>query len=566
MNFGNPIIRRWAFAIGMLSAPVLLNAQSGASTTAPYWLDSSVIPAKRMPQHTEFVNNMYPFPAKPRNQWEIGIKAGAVGIAGDVRNRYPGFGAGLHVRKALGYVLSLRGEVGFGTTKGLDFRPSMSYGRNSAWSAYTTGGNPTTPVFYNYKTTMYDASIQLVAAINNIRFHRHENMFSLYGFVGIGGMIWDNKVDALDGAGGTYTAGFNSVIAQYGSTGYQYKDRKAIKKALKGFMDGKYETAGETDSARGKLFGKPFTPVFVTGLGVQFKLSKKLSLSIEDKISFTTTDLLEGQQWQNNATDMGGGAYTLPASSRYYDMANFLSVGLNLSIGRKAVEPLWWLNPLSYAYNEINSPKHMRLPKPVLDDNDGDGVTNQFDMEPNTPSGAPVDSHGVSRDTDGDGVPDYRDRELITPTQCQPVDANGVGKCPPPSCCDSITSLMTKWQTQCNIGELPDITFIRKSNVLSNDQKAVLAGVAQRLRDNSFCKIAVTGYSSQMKNVQQLSWERVNAVINYLVEKEGIGTDRLIFKYSQQMGNPNIIKLRNATGEQGPNTVPPPFPHLRGGK
>ena len=33
-----------------------------------------------------------------------------------------------------------------------------------------------------------------------------------------------------------------------------------------------------------------------------------------------------------------------------------------------------------------------------------------------TPAGAPVDTHGVSRDTDGDGVPDCKDKELITPT------------------------------------------------------------------------------------------------------------------------------------------------------
>ena len=29
-----------------------------------------------MPQHTEFLNGTYNFPAKPRNQWEVGIKGG----------------------------------------------------------------------------------------------------------------------------------------------------------------------------------------------------------------------------------------------------------------------------------------------------------------------------------------------------------------------------------------------------------------------------------------------------------------------------------------------------------
>src|ERR671932_668046 len=55
--------------------------------------DSSVVPSRRMPQHTEFMNGTYNFPAKPRNQWELGIKAGVFTISGDVSSRIsPGFG------------------------------------------------------------------------------------------------------------------------------------------------------------------------------------------------------------------------------------------------------------------------------------------------------------------------------------------------------------------------------------------------------------------------------------------------------------------------------------------
>src|ERR1044072_11517 len=95
--------------------------------------DSSVVPSKRLPQHTEFMANNYPFPAMPRNQWELGLQVGAFSISGDVRSRFPGIGAALHVRKALGYVFSLRGQLGFGTTKGLNWQPSTNYRKNSAW-------------------------------------------------------------------------------------------------------------------------------------------------------------------------------------------------------------------------------------------------------------------------------------------------------------------------------------------------------------------------------------------------------------------------------------------------
>ncbi len=250
-----------------------------------------------------------------------------------------------------------------------------------------------------------------------------------------------------------------------------------------------------------ELFDKPFKPTLVFGGGMQFRLSKTLSLAIEDRVTVSKSDLLDGMQWQENSP-------TQPALTPDKDIFNFASIGLNFNIGGKSVEPLWWLNPLDYAYNEINAPRHMKLPKPVLDDADGDGITDQFDNEPNTPAGAPVDSHGVSRDTDGDGVPDYKDKELITPTQCQPVDADGVGKCPEPECCKELRDKLANYKPvgNCQIGDLPSITFKGKTVVLSKDAKALLASVAQKMRDNSDCKIAVVGYCSTNKTEQQLSW------------------------------------------------------------
>jgi len=519
--------------------------------------DSSVIPAKRLPQHSEFMANTYPFPAKPRNQWELGLKVGSFQVLGDVRNRLPGFGAGLHVRKALGYVFSLRGELGFGTTKGLNFQPSNNYIKNPAWNGYT---HPTL-VFYNFKTTVYDASIQAVVTLNNIRFHKAKTGFNAYAFAGIGGLIYDTKVDALNG---NTPYNFGPIVAKYGPTGFRFKDRKDIRKDLKDLLDGSYETQAQRDPGQAELFDKPFRPMFTGGIGVQFKLNKRLSLGIEDRLNVMKSDLIDGQQWQENDANANPQAI---AQTRDYDMTNFLSVGLNIALGAKSVEPLWWLNPLDYAYNEINKPRHMKLPKPVLDDKDGDGVTDQFDNEPNTPAGAPVDSHGVSRDTDGDGVPDYKDKELITPTQCQPVDADGVGKCPEPDCCKELREGLESGKygntKKCNIGSLPSISFRGKSISLSNDAKALLASVAQQMKNNPDCRVAVIGYCSSSKSEQQLSWDRVNAIINYLVDKEGISADRFIFRFGEEGGDCNTVDLQDGTGAEGPTTVPAPHPNLR---
>ena len=519
--------------------------------------DSSVIPSKRLPQHTEFMANNYAYPAMPRNQWELGLKLGVASISGDVRSQFPGYGGAIHLRKALGYVFSLRGEVAFMRAKGLNFQPSNNYLKNPAWAPYY-GITPIRSVFYNYRTTMWDFTLQGVFTLNNIRFHRAKSGFNVYGFAGLGAQIFNAKIDALNG---TTPYDFSTVINTYAPTGFQHSDRRDIKSDLKDILDGDYETDAEEDEGRPDLFDKQFMPIMTGGAGIQFKLGRKVSLGIEDRFNIIKSDLVDGQQWQENDANP---ARQATAQTRDFDLINFASVGLNFSLGGKSVEPLWWLNPLDYAYNEINQPKHMKLPKPILDDADADGVTDQFDLEPNTPPNTPVDTHGVSRDTDGDGVPDSKDKELITPTQCQPVDADGVGKCPDPACCDELRKLMDSGTfSRCNIGDLPSITFRGNSVTLTNDARALLASVAQKIRDNSACKIAVIGYCASSKSQQQLSWDRVNAVINHLVDREGISADRFIWKYGQEGGDCNTIDLRDGTGEEGPSTVPAPHPNLR---
>jgi outer membrane protein OmpA-like peptidoglycan-associated protein len=545
--------------------------------------DSSVIPGKRMPQHTEFLNGTYNFPAKPRNQWEIGIKGGLFQVSGDMPAKFlsPGFGA--HVRKAFGYIFSLRLEYMYGIGKGYSFNRSYNYAKNPAWaqngSAATSysapvlfvtapngdvnmvsslakyyglpGNTPTEFIYYNYKTNVQDLSLQGVITLNNIRFHKSKTGFNFYGFAGVGGTVYDTKINALnEGVNGNQKYNFASITPSD-----EYKKRRDTYKAIKNLLDDTYETPAENQGVRRpKLFGKTFKPSGTVGAGIAFKLNNRINLALEDRWTFIKDDLLDGQRWQEHAT--GDAVLT-----RDFDSYNYLSLGLNINLGAKSVEPLWWLNPLDYAYSEIRNPRLMRLPKPVLPDSDGDGVTDQFDQE-QTPAGCPVDSHGVSKDTDGDGVPDCKDKELITPTYCQPVDADGVGKCPCPEGCVGVAPP----EKTCveKLGPLPSVSFAKNSNKLSDDAKAVLATVAAKVRNNPGCNVVVVGYCSSNKKEQQLSWDHVNAVINYMVDKEGISADRFIFNYGQEGGDCNTVDLRAAAeGEQGPNRVEPPHPNLR---
>jgi len=566
--------KKYSFLTGFLCLLASIGfSQMGSSYDVK---DSSVIPSKRMPQHTEFLNGTYNFPAKPRNQWEVGVKVGAFTVSGDVPAVFPTPGFGVHVRKAFGYVFSMRLEYMYGIGKGLSWKPAENFSRNTAWDVngysapYRASGGaivssqslhgyspdePLQEVFYNYKTQTQDLALEGVFTLNNIRFHKSKTGINLYGFAGVGGTIYDTKVNALNSDGITPYK-FENIVS---STSI-YKNRHDIRKQLRDGMDKSYETPAENHGdTRPKLFGQTFKPSGTIGIGVAIKLTKRLNLAIEDRQTFIKDDLLDGQQWQEQA-------WGNPSLTGDFDSYNYASVGLNINLGAKSVEPLWWLNPLDYAYSEIRNPRLMRLPKPVLPDSDGDGVTDQFDQE-QTPQGCPVDTHGVSRDTDGDGVPDCKDKELVTPTYCQPVDADGVGKCPcPDSTC--YEGFMKKGNDcAITLGALPSVTFKQGTIKIGDDAKALLASTGSRLRNSPGCRVVVVGYCSSNKREQQLSWDRVNAVINYLVEKEGLSADRFIFQYGQDGGDCNTVDLRAAgEGEEGPNTVPAPHPNLRKNK
>jgi hypothetical protein len=268
--------------------------------------DSSVVPAKRMPQHTEFLNGTYNFPAKPRNQWEIGLKYGLFQISGDVPSVFltaPNFG--IHVRKAFGYVFSMRLEYIYGVGKGLDWRYNENYGHNDALNTkynapVRTGGGGLVGsatgvpaggydrVYYNYKTKVQDLSLQGVVTFNNIRFHKAKTGFSVYGFAGFGGTTYDARINALDENNNPYTAQYNSLPQG------TYKKRKDTRKDLKDILDNSYETKAQNQGdRRPKLFGDTFKPSGTLGAGIAFKLSKRLNLAIEDRLTIVKDDLLD---------------------------------------------------------------------------------------------------------------------------------------------------------------------------------------------------------------------------------------------------------------------------------
>jgi len=543
------------------------------------YMDSSKYSAKKMAQYNEWANGLAssPFPPKPRDAWQIGVFGGVGSIAGDVTAT--GWNAGISARKSIGYVVSVRPGISYSKITGLGYENQFSTAnlpeavRNKYENPQTGSqtGKQTSFVPY-FQTDLITPSLDFLVSLNNIMFHKKQSNWNYYVLVGYSPMSYKTNLEALDG----------QTAYNFANGGIDYtQKRNDIKDQLEGLLGDDFETPAITRNRRqnfneGGQGQRQWRHSVNVGAGFERRLGDIVSISGEFKYTLSGDDYIDGI------------AYAAPGlHTSAKDAVMFANLGFNFNLGLKSrkkflqqsgkdepntdlgqfpgknVAPLWMENPLVQPYGELANPTRMNMPKGWLEDSDTDGVLDQFDLEPNTPAGAPVDSRGRTRDTDGDGVPDYLDKELITPTACQPVNADGIGKCPDPKCCTDIDT--TPDVKACNIGSLPSAQFASGKSGLSASSTAILDAAAEQIKANPNCKICVVGYGGSSKREQQLSWDRVNSVINYLNENKGISRDRFVFKYGEA-GDANTVDLQDCTGEEGTNNVPPPHPQYRTSK
>lgn len=452
------------------------------------------------------VKNTSPYPKRPSDKWELGFHAGYASIIGDIDSR-PGYGGGISVRKSLGHIFSLRADYTGSFNYGLDYRPRL-----------TTAG---TWYVANYRNQMHQGNLDVIVSLRTASHYRKEYRSNVYLFAGYGLLLADVDQDnALAG---------NQVAP--GAINYN-RSRSAIKKDLKTLMQG-YQTNASVLNGNREAIGRLNNNQLIRhaislGAGVAFKLNSQLSLGIEQRLSIPFSDDMDGvNAGQSN------------------DLLSYTSLRGGITIGNspKRTAPLWWLNPNNYLYNDLNAPRHMQFPTVVLPDADGDGVTDLFDREPNTPVGVLVDMNGVAKDSDGDGVPDSKDKDILTPARCFPVTINGIGNCPMPECCRELIGrgfaccFYCHVDTTCHLeGIPPEIIFKQGSASLDSKSQQQLNMIAEKLSASPPCRLGLIAFGSSEKLISRLNRKRLNEIIDFLCNKLGTAEYRLIKDYKKTPG------------------------------
>ena len=215
-----------------------------------------------------------------------------------------------------------------------------------------------------------------------------------------------------------------------------------------------------------------------------------------------------------------------------------IGLGVNYRFTSKE-ESVEWNNPLDAMYGDISTVKTEI--EGLSTDSDGDGVSDAFDADNNTPEGVAVDGKGNALDVDMDGVADYADEDPFTARGVQ-VDAkgreldsdkDGVANSvdvEPNTPSGATVNFQGKEIRGAKGAFMPSVYFDFNSSKVSYANYERLAAVASLLQANLNYKLRVIGYADTVgnsKNNHKIALRRANAVIDALVNMFSVDASRL---------------------------------------
>jgi len=117
----------------------------------------------------------------------------------------------------------------------------------------------------------------------------------VYLLAGIGGFLYDTQVNAYNEDAAT--------IYDY-STITATSSASEIRSQLAELLDGTYETPAQRDLLNQRTFGNYIlSSSLLVGAGFRYRASDHLALGLEAQYTMISDDLVDGQQWVNDAIE-----------------------------------------------------------------------------------------------------------------------------------------------------------------------------------------------------------------------------------------------------------------------
>ncbi|PQJ68905.1 OmpA family protein [Polaribacter butkevichii] len=251
----------------------------------------------------------------------------------------------------------------------------------------------------------------------------------------------------------------------------------------------------------------PWRGLYVQGGAIiSRKLNKKFDISARANFLHSGRDMFDGVKKTNVSVSE--------------ERLLTASIGITYHFGTK--EKLVWSDPYELRLKDALSKQELNKPvNKILDlnDDDNDGVVNEFDKEPNTLSNAVVDGAGRALDTDNDGV------------------ADGIDKCPlvkgeqKNNGCSSEVSKKIVQENELDALNLSlrGIQFDTSKAIIKTEFYSVLNNAVSVVKKMPNKKFMITGYTDCLGNLdsnQRLSERRANSVKNYLI-KNGVSKSQI---------------------------------------
>ena len=457
---------------------------------------------------------------KTGSMFEIGLRPTYAFIGGDV-DATGGYGLGIHARKALDHIFSVRLDGLYAATSG-DNESGDNRNRRfeSRWTSATLFG---------------------VVSLNNLKYSGDTRKSNIYLMIGGGGNTFKTASQPMQRNG-----------VQIG-----YDEENSLDDNGRNTND-----IVERDT-RGHFGG---------GAGVAFRVSPRFNVGVE----YQTLIPLGDRADQLDGYDVGGFRDVMNMAS--------VNLNFNIGNAATQMEPRYWVNPfngvkrdimdidgkVNAATNDadgdgvvdaIDQEANTPMGAPVdtkgrLLDSDGDGIADYKDLEPFFPprAGETVDANGVVTNRIDKTISEDRIQAMIDASIARMQATNG----------PSTTTVST------NVGEmyLPIVYFPLNQATVKYADYGTLSGVARVLQGNPGMRLVVRGYTDKVGSDainQRLSYQRAQNVINHLVNQHNISRDRLVLQYRGESDplvptNQSVVNRRveflSATGGEREDSAP----------